>query len=387
MRSDDRLGRARAGSPPPWPRARAPGAASRSSPRVCEAITARRSREVPVGHGRRADRLGEHARARAPPRTSASPGAASPTTSGTICVSRAGDLEALAGELVAQRVGVGLELARRGAAARRSSSSAASAPATAGGGSAVEKISERAVLTRYCAISASQAHVGAVGAERLAERADDDVDLVLEPGLGDGAAAAGAERAGAVRLVDDHAHVVAPGELDDLRQRRDVAVHREDAVGDDQRAAPLGLAQAPREVVDVAVVVDEGLGPRQPAAVDDRGVVELVGEDDLAARRASAETTPSVRQVAGAEQQRRLGALERRPAAPRGGGGSHRCSRHEPRRARRRRPSASPRRRPPRARAGGRRGRGSCSSTAAARACRRARTRGPCGPLTMRMRR
>ena len=35
------------------------------------------------------------------------------------------------------------------------------------------------------------AGVGAVGAERLAERADDDVHLALEPGLRDGAAAPG----------------------------------------------------------------------------------------------------------------------------------------------------------------------------------------------------
>jgi hypothetical protein len=30
-------------------------------------------------------------------------------------------------------------------------------------------------------------------------------------------------------------------------------------------------------MVDVAVAVDDGLGAREPAAVDDRGVVELVG--------------------------------------------------------------------------------------------------------------
>ena len=51
-------------------------------------------------------------------------------------------------------------------------------------------------------------------------------------------------------------------------------------------AAPLaGLAQPPGEVLDVAVAVDEGLGPGEPAAVDDAGVVELVGEDDLSASR------------------------------------------------------------------------------------------------------
>ena len=42
------------------------------------------------------------------------------------------------------------------------------------------------------------------------------------------------------------------------------------------------LAQAPGEVLEVAVVVDEGLGAREAAAVDDRSVVELVAEDDVA---------------------------------------------------------------------------------------------------------
>ena len=129
------------------------------------------------------------------------------------------------------------------------------------------------------------ADVGAVGAERLAERADDDVDLAAEAGGGDRAAPAGAERPGRVRLVDHQPAAVAAGQLEQLRQRRDVAVHREDAVGDDQRAAPAGLAQPPGEVLEVAVAVDEGLGAGEPAAVDDAGVVELVGEDDLALAR------------------------------------------------------------------------------------------------------
>ena len=98
-------------------------------------------------------------------------------------------------------------------------------------------------------------------------------------------------------------------------QRGDVAVHREDAVGDDQRAAAARLAQPPGEVLDVAVAVDEGLGPGQPAAVDDAGVVELVGEDDARRARASAGDRAGVGEVAGAEEQRRLVALERAPAA------------------------------------------------------------------------
>ena len=72
-----------------------------------------------------------------------------------------------------------------------------------------------------------------------------------------------------------------------------------------------------------------------------------------------------VGQVARAEQQRALGALEGRQALLEAAVDLHRA-RDEPRRARARRPSAAPPRPPPRARAGGRRGRGSCSSTAAA---------------------
>ena len=158
------------------------------------------------------------------------------------------------------------------------------------------------------------------------------VDLALQAGLGDRAAPARAERAGAVRVVDHHAHVVAPRERDDLLQRRDVAVHREHAVGHDQRRAAVRVAQAPGEVVDVGVAVDERLGARQPAAVDDRGVVELVGEDDLAAageRRHHAE----VGQVARAEQQRALRALELRQPLLQAPVQRH-VARHQARRAR-----------------------------------------------------
>ena len=143
----------------------------------------------------------------------------------------------------------------------------------------------------------------AVGAQRLAERADDDVDLALEAGLGDRAAAALADAARRVRLVDDDAHVVVAGELADLLERRDVAVHREDGLRHDERRARPGLREPPGEVLDVVVAVDEHLGARQAAAVDDRGVVELVREDDLARARQRADDA-EVREVARPEQQR-----------------------------------------------------------------------------------
>ena len=67
-----------------------------------------------------------------------------------------------------------------------------------------------------------------------------------------------------------------------LRQRPEVAVHAEDAVGDQQ------LALAGRQLRDdlargVDVLVREDLDRRaaQAAAVDDAGVIQLVGDDDV----------------------------------------------------------------------------------------------------------
>ena len=153
--------------------------------------------------------------------------------------------------------------------------------------------------------------------------------------------------------------------LDDRLERRDVAVHREHRVGDDHRARAAALAQAPLEVLDVAVAVDEDLGAREPAAVDDRGVVERVGED----RRARRRPARRARRCSRGSRSR----TARTPRVPSNSAsralelarGSSSCRRPGARR-RRRRPSASPRRRPPRARAGAPRSRGSCSSTAAA---------------------
>ena len=85
---------------------------------------------------------------------------------------------------------------------------------------------------------------------------------------------------------------VAAREIHDLRERGDVAVHREDGVGDDQRAAALRVAQAPREVVDVGVAVHERLGAREaarvvagclPAVVREGGVLRAADADREAA--------------------------------------------------------------------------------------------------------
>ena len=185
----------------------------------------------------------------------------------------------------------------------------------------------------------ARADVGAVGAEGLAERADDHVHLALQAGSGDRASASRPDVPGRVGLVDDKPRAVDLRELDDVGERGDVAVHREHRVGHDQPAGPwlAVAAQAPVEVLDVAVAVDDDLRAREPAAVHDRSMVELVGEDH-ALRAGQGADHAEVREVAGAEQHARLRALELCQTLLQAPVDRHR-PRHQPRGARAHAPS------------------------------------------------
>ena len=68
-----------------------------------------------------------------------------------------------------------------------------------------------------------------------------------------------------MRVVDDDDGVVLAGELDDLGQLREIALHGEDAVGDDQLArVARSAASAVVERVHVGVRVDDLRGrPRR----------------------------------------------------------------------------------------------------------------------------
>ena len=101
----------------------------------------------------------------------------------------------------------------------------------------------------------------------------------------------------------------APAQLGDLRQRGDVALHREDAVDDDEHAA--AVARRPLELllelVEPVVAERAQLGPREQAAVEDRGVVAGVGDHRVARAEQRAERA-EVGLVAGREDDRVLGA-------------------------------------------------------------------------------
>ena len=171
---------------------------------------------------------------------------------------------------------------------------------------------------------------------------------------------------------------------DDRRKRREVTVHAEDRVGDDQspRGAALPRARpyariAGLQGVGVRVGVADDLGPGQATTVDQAGVVQLVREDHVASSHQRRDR-PDVGLEAGGEDQGVLAVLERRdallqPAVQLEAAGDQ--SRRTGARAEllERRPRAR-RRRPDRWR-----GRGSCSRPAAGGAPRSISTSGSGG--------
>jgi len=115
-----------------------------------------------------------------------------------------------------------------------------------------------------------------------------------------------------VRLVHHQAGAVLRAEIADLRQGGDVALHRVDAVDDDEHAAAV-LARALQlllEAVEAVVAERAQLGPREQDAVEDRGVVPRVRDDRVAGREDRPERA-DVRLVAGREDDAVLGAHPR----------------------------------------------------------------------------
>jgi len=86
-----------------------------------------------------------------------------------------------------------------------------------------------------------------------------------------------------VSLVNNDPCAVSAREIDDSLERSEVAVHREHRIGHDQRRPASGAPEAGCERVEVAVFINDGLGPGLATAVDDRGVVEGVGQNHITA--------------------------------------------------------------------------------------------------------
>jgi hypothetical protein len=135
-----------------------------------------------------------------------------------------------------------------------------------------------------------------------------DVDSVLESEIVREPFAVRAEDAGPVRVVDHERCPVAVFELDDRGERRDVAVHREDAVGHDELPSRARGGERSFEILGIGVAIAVNVGARQPTAVDQARVVELVAEDRVATRGQSSDDA-DVGRIARAEHDRCLGAL------------------------------------------------------------------------------
>ena len=142
-----------------------------------------------------------------------------------------------------------------------------------GAGAVVEEIDE--VLRA--------ADVAAEGSDGFRKSADLDVDEAVGAGVIDRAAAVAAEDSGGVGVVDHHDGVVFFGQFGEFGDGADVAVHGEDAVGDDELYAGLVLdfLEELLAVGDVFVAEDLDFGAGETGAVDDGGVVEFVGQDEV----------------------------------------------------------------------------------------------------------
>ena len=134
-------------------------------------------------------------------------------------------------------------------------------------------------------------------AECLAERPGRHVDLAEHAEVLRDAAPGLADDADAVRVVDDDDRVVGARELEDVGQLREVALHREDAVGEDQLPLPrLAGGERVAQLGHVGMAVAHlPLRLGEPHRVDDRGVVQLVGEDHGRARRRASGSPPRSR--------------------------------------------------------------------------------------------
>src|SRR5208282_6745568 len=88
---------------------------------------------------------------------------------------------------------------------------------------------------------ARPANVSAESADRLRQGSDLNIYTPVHSKMIDGATALAAEHAGRVRVVHHHDRAVLLGSIAQTRQRTDVAIHRENAIRDQQLPPRLTL--------------------------------------------------------------------------------------------------------------------------------------------------
>ena len=130
---------------------------------------------------------------------------------------------------------------------------------------------------------AGAADVSADGADGFAERADLDVNAAVTAEMIHGAASVASENAGGMRVVHHHDAIVFFSEVAKLREGGDVAFHGKNAVGDEQLVAVpvFGFFENALAIGDILVLENFYGGFGEAAAVNDGGVVEFVGDDQV----------------------------------------------------------------------------------------------------------
>ena len=145
-----------------------------------------------------------------------------------------------------------------------------------------EQVGPRPLAAQLHDLLAPRHAAAARAAERFAERRRDDVDLPHHAEMFVAAPAGFPDETRRVAVVQEHQRVVLLGQGADLVHRRQVAVHAEDAVGDDDANAPvLVFLKFLLQVRHVAVFVGVVHRLRQADPVDDAGVDQTVGDHDV----------------------------------------------------------------------------------------------------------
>ena len=169
-------------------------------------------------------------------------------------------------------------------------------------------------IDQYVDQGAGSGNESAAGADRFAKRAHLNFHLLLEAFLFQAAFASGAEQAGGMRFIHHKPGTEPVLQGDDFPKRGEIAVHGENAFGDNQDAALGGFRLSPApgenggEVIQVVVAEDTKRGTAQPGTIDDAGVDQLV-EHNVIALAEEGGDRPDRGGIAGREQEGGLGAL------------------------------------------------------------------------------
>src|SRR5579862_394796 len=158
-------------------------------------------------------------------------------------------------------------------------------PACRGGGRGMRSGKQKGPSAQIKKIDqvARPTNVAAHDADGFAQRTDLNVHATVAIEMVHSAAAAAAEHAAGVRVVHHHDAVVFFGQVAQLRQRGDVAIHRKDAVGNDELlAGEAGVFLQDTVAVFYVLVLkhfDGGAG--QTRSINDGGMIQFVGDDQV----------------------------------------------------------------------------------------------------------